>query len=243
MKLSVKELLALIRAATTNTIELGQQKKPNVCVMEANLSPFVSLEVPKIGSRRMQSSAFESRLSVFSLRCLPLHLTLTFSWRIPCLLSHSSCQANKRWFAFPWRLMPRPGRETECWEAGGKPVAGGYQKGRIDVCWLGPGGNSGWWNRWREVTCAAIKLGLCAYSTKGFLLHGHHQHSYQYVARRCLSRGALTPVTQQTSLKHTGIYFCQYCNTTCWKRIEGSYNLILHQLEVLSTDCKQRGSL
>lgn len=33
--------------------------------------------------------------------------------------------------------MPRPGRETECREAGGKPVAGGYQKGRIDVCWLG----------------------------------------------------------------------------------------------------------
>ena len=106
----------------------------------------------------MQSSAFKSRLSVFSLRCLPLHLTLTFSWLIPCLLFHSSCQANKRLFAFPWRLMPRPGRETECWEAGGKPVAGGYQKGRIDVCWLGPGGNSGWWNRWREVTCAAIKL-------------------------------------------------------------------------------------
>ena len=48
-------------------------------------------------------------------------------------------------------------RETECWNAGEEPVAWGYQKGRIDVCWLGPGRNSVWWNRWRKVTSATIK--------------------------------------------------------------------------------------
>lgn len=62
-------------------------------------------------------------------------------------------------FAFPWSLMPRPGRETESREAGGKPVAWGYQKGRIDVCWLGPeeilaGGTDG-----GVVTSVTIKLG------------------------------------------------------------------------------------
>lgn len=107
----------------------------------------------------MQSSPSASLPLVFSFHCFPLHLTLTFSWLIPGLLSHSSCQANKRLFAFPWKLMPRPWRETECWEAGGKPVAWGYQKGRIDVCWQGPGRNSGCWNRWRVVTSAAIKPG------------------------------------------------------------------------------------
>ena len=114
---------------------------------------------PKLGSHWMQSSPSDSLLLVFSFHCFLLHLTLTFTWFIPRLLSHSSCQANKRLFAFPWRLMPRPGRETECREAGGKPVAGGYQKGRIDVCWPRLGGNSGWWNRWRVVTSVTIKLG------------------------------------------------------------------------------------
>lgn len=108
-------------------------------------------------SHRIQSSPSVTLLLAISFHCFPLHLTLTFSWLIPCLHSHSSCQANKWLFAFPWSLMPRPGRETECWE-GGKPVAWGYQKGRIDVCWLGPGRYTGWWNRWREVTSAVIKL-------------------------------------------------------------------------------------
>lgn len=74
----------------------------------------------------MPSSPSASLLLVFSFHRVPLHLTLTFSQLIPCLLSHSSCQANKRLFAFPWQLMPRPGRERDRGER--DRVLGGWRE-------------------------------------------------------------------------------------------------------------------
>lgn len=66
-------------------------------------------------------------------------MSLSSQHSLSLVLSHGHfpCQANKQLFAFPLKLMLRPGRETKCWEAGGKPVARGYQKGRIDVSWPG----------------------------------------------------------------------------------------------------------
>lgn len=163
----------------------------------------------------MQSSPPASLLLVCSFHCFPLHLTLTFSWLIRCLLSHSSCQANKRLFAFPWRLMPRPGRETECWEAGGKPVAWGYQKGRIDVCWPGSGRNSGWWNRWRVVTSAAIKLGPVCLQHQRLLTPQPLLAQFSVCCVSLPDKGAVTPVTHQMCLKHTGPLpdFCLFQST------------------------------
>lgn len=154
----------------------------------------------------MQSSPSDSLLLVFSFHCFLLHLTLTFTWFIPRLRSHSSCQANKRLFAFPWRLMPRPGRETECREAGGKPVAGGYQKGRIDVCWLRLGGNSGWWNRWRVVTSVTIKLGPTRLQPKA---SNPVATISTVLSMLRVCAWAVTPITQQTCLKHTVVALLQ----------------------------------
>lgn len=88
-------------------------------------------------------------------------------------------------------------RDRECWEAGGKPVAWGYQEGGIDVCWLRPGRHSGWWSRWRAVTSVPIKLGpLC-------LQHQRLQTPRPPLALFsvcCMSlseQRAVTPVTQQ----------------------------------------------
>lgn len=60
-------------------------------------------------------------------------------------------------------------RETECWEAGGEPVAQGDQKARIDVFWLGPLRKCGWWNRWRVVKSGTMALGPVRLHHQGLL--------------------------------------------------------------------------
>lgn len=157
----------------------------------------------------MPSSPSASLLFVFSFHCVPLHLTLTFSQLIPCLLSHSSCQANKRLFAFPWQLMPRPGRERQCWEAGGEPVAWGDQKGRIDVCWLGPGRNSGWRNRWSVVKSVTIKLSPVCLHHQGLLTPRPPLAQFSVC---CVSLPELSLLSHsKTCLKHTEKLSC-LCN-------------------------------
>lgn len=162
-------------------------------------------------SHWMQSSRSASlQLPVFSFHCLPLHLTLTFFWLIPCLLTHSSCQANKRLFCFPMEPY------AKAWER--DRVSGGWRKASglglpegQDRCLLaGSGRNSGWWNRWRSSDkCDLALLG----KRKRLLAPQPPLAQFSVCWLSLCELRAVIPFTQQTGIQNA---LCCYLELVCW---------------------------
>lgn len=144
----------------------------------------------------MPSSPSASLLLVFSFHRVPLHLTLTFSQLIPCLLSHSSCQANKRLFAFPWQLMPRPGRERDRVLGGWREASGlGRPEGQ-DRCLLAGARKKLWLAEQMESS------GKCDHKAWPCELTPPRASNPKatistVLSMLCVSAWAVTPVTQQ----------------------------------------------
>lgn len=129
---------------------------------------------------------------------LDTHLLLAY----PCLLSHSSCQANKRLFAFPWWLMPRPGRERDSVLGGWREASGlGLPEGQ-DRCLLAVAWKKLWLVKQME------NRDKCNHKTQPCVPTPPKASNPKATISTVLSMlfvsaWAITPVTQWTCLKHT----------------------------------------